>query len=250
MMNCQDITHVSLRLIVQLLLFGMFLYLFGKPAVERYLEKKVMVVTSRRETGGTPAPALTIVVRSNHTGTAWKKEVWGKFFVSTLCGESGKNQSITDCIEENTYDQSEISQSVNIGLDSFSTAVKDPWIEDFTYSVMGRTYTLNVTKKLRHDSLEHSILRIGLESSLHYDIYIHDPKYFYATRNPESEAPSVRKAVDPAELSYYYPFALTEVICLTITRFVLLLPDLSYYYLICLTITRFVIVLLLPVCPH
>ena len=200
---------------MQLLLFGMFLYLFGKPAVERYLDKKVIVVTSRREGGGTPAPALTIVVRRTDTGTGWKKETFQtKLFVESLCGDTDKNKSITDCFEENTFDLSEISQSVNLGLPVpgvSSNGVKDAWIEDFTYSFMGRTYTLNITKNLRYDSLADSLLRIGLEPNLTYDIFIHDPKYFYATRNPESEAPSVRKAVDPAKLSYYYSFALTEV---------------------------------------
>ena len=205
-MNEKNAFLVILRLIVQIWLFGMFLHFFGKPAVERYLDKKVMVVTTRKDTGGTPAPALTIVVRRNDTGTAWKNEVlWGKDYVSALCGEPGQNQSILDCIEENTYDQSEISQSVYLGLGGFAKVVKDPWIEDFTYSFMGRTYTLNITKKLRYDSLADSLIRIGLEPNLTYDIFIHDPKYFYATRNPESEAPSVRKAVNPAELSYYKP---------------------------------------------
>ena len=208
-------TATFLRLTVQLLLFGVFLYLFGKPAVERYLDKKVIVVTSRRERGGTPAPALTIVVRRRDTGTGWKKEtVETKSFVDFICGDTDTNQSITGCIEENTFDLSEISQGVNLGLPVpgvSSNVVKDPWIEDFTYSFMGRTYTLNITKNLRYDSLTDSLLRIGLEPNFTFDIFIHDPKYFYATRNPESGAPSVRKAVNPAELSYYYPFALTEV---------------------------------------
>ena len=212
-MNGKHAFFVILRLIVQIWLFGMFLHFFGKPALERYLDKKVIVVTSRRETGGTPAPALTIVVKRSDTGTAWKKEALrSKLFVESICGEpKNQNQSITDCIEENTYDQSEISQSVNLGLGFFSTTVKDPWVEDFTYSFLGRIYTLNITKKLRFDSLKDCPLRIGLEPNLNYDLFIHDPKYFYVTRNPESGAPSVRKTVNPAELSYFYSFALTEV---------------------------------------
>ena len=214
-MNGKSAIYVSLRLVVQLLLFGMFCYLFGKPAVERYLDKKVMVVTSRRESGGTLAPAVTIVVKRTDTGTAWKKKTFQtNAFVSSLCSEPDENQSIIDCIEENTYSLSEISQSVNLGLPLPgvpSNVVKDPWIEDFIFSFMGRIYTLNITKKLRYDSLADGLLRIELEPNLSYDIFIHDPKFFYATRNPESEAPSVRKALNPAELSYYYSFALTEV---------------------------------------
>ena len=171
-----------------------------------------MVVTSRRETGGTQAPAVTIVARGSDTQNGWKKDIsTSKFFVDSLCSDIGKNQSIIGSIKGNTYDLSEISQSVNIGFPILGVVNvgKDPWIEDFTYSFMGRTYTLNITKKLRYDSLANSLLRIGLEPNLTYDIYIHDPKYFYATRNPESEAPSVWKAVNPKELPFYYPFALT-----------------------------------------
>ena len=59
---------------MQIWLFGMFLHLFGKPAVERYLDKKVMIVLSRRETGGTEAPAITVVIKREETGTSWKKK--------------------------------------------------------------------------------------------------------------------------------------------------------------------------------
>ena len=65
---------VILRLIVHIWLFGMFLYLFGEPAIERYLAKKVMVVTSTRETGGTEAPALTLIAIGKNASTGWKKE--------------------------------------------------------------------------------------------------------------------------------------------------------------------------------
>ena len=101
-MNQQSALFLALRLIVQICLFGMFLYLFGKPAVERYLEKKVVVVTSRRETGGTEAPAITVVV-VNRNLTSWKKEVPSSEIHGLACGEPGPNQSIIGCIEESTY---------------------------------------------------------------------------------------------------------------------------------------------------
>ena len=203
--NEKSAFFVIARLIVQTWLFGMFLHFFGRPAVERYLDRKVMVVTSRRETGGTQAPALTILVRGSDTQNGWKKDIsTSKFFVDSLCSDIGTNQSIIGCIKGNTYDLSEISQSVNLGFPILGVVNigNNPWIEDFTYSFMGRTYTLNINKKLRYDSLANSLLRIGLEPNHTYDIYIHDPKYFYATRNPESEAPSVWKAVNPEELPY------------------------------------------------
>ena len=83
----------------------------------------------------------------------------------------------------------------------------------FIYTA-GRTYTLNITEKIRvGHSMSTNPLRIVLEKkeNLHYDIFIHDPKYFYVSRNPNPGHPSVRKHVNPEMLPYAYPFTLTEV---------------------------------------
>ena len=213
-MNGKSALYITSRLVIQVWLFGMFLYLFGEPAIGRYLDKKVMVVTSKRETGGTEAPALTIIAREPGTSIGWKKNMSGTNFIDSFCGGLSRSQSITGCIEENTYNISEISQSVNIGLpgsSGYSNPIKESWIEDFTYSPMGRSHTLNMTKKLRYKSLTDNILRITLDKRLEYYVFIHDLKFFYTTSNPESEAPSVRKTVEKDTIPIYYPFALTEV---------------------------------------
>ena len=59
--------------------------------------------------------------------------------------------------------------------------------------------------------LNDSLLRIKVNNTLDYHIFIHDLKYFYATSNQESEAPSVRNTVFANELPFYFPVALTEV---------------------------------------
>ena len=66
--------HTILRVIIQLWLLGLFLHFFGYPAVKKFQEKKVLVVTSKRNTNGTQAPALAIVVKRKETKTGWKKE--------------------------------------------------------------------------------------------------------------------------------------------------------------------------------
>ena len=90
--------------------------------------------------------------------------------------------------------------------------MKDPnWIEDFLHTYAGRTYTLDLPIKLKASSLPDSILRIGLNISFNFEIYIHDPKFFYVTRNPEPGHPCIRQYVDSQELPYVFAFALTEV---------------------------------------
>ena len=73
-MNSKNATLTILKLIIQIWLLGLFLYFFGFPALKKYQEKKVLVVTSKRNTNGTQAPALAIVVKRKETKTGWKKE--------------------------------------------------------------------------------------------------------------------------------------------------------------------------------
>ena len=91
--------------------FGLFLHFFGYPAVKKYQEKKVLVVTSRRETEGTPAPAVTIVAIRRKTRTGWKKDGWARF-VETFCKDANTAKTIVSCIEQETYNLSEILKSV------------------------------------------------------------------------------------------------------------------------------------------
>ena len=112
---------------MQIWLFGMFLYLFGEPAIERYLAKKVMVVTSTRETVGTEAPALTLIAIGKNASTGWKKEGLRAPLVDAFCGELSQNQSIQGCIEENTYNISETSKSVNILSSEFLVIISQMW---------------------------------------------------------------------------------------------------------------------------
>ena len=171
-----------LKLIVQLWLLGLFLHLFGLPALKRFQDKKVIVVTSTKATGGTPAPSVTVVVRDKKTGTAWKKkQLFG--FVKKLCTDANTTETISDCIGSQTYNLSEISTNVKMGLGYYARVVKDPWSEDFSYRYAGRTYTLDIPKKIRVGSLWSNPLRIVLKENLSYDLYIHDPKFFYISRN-------------------------------------------------------------------
>ena len=180
--------------------FGLFLHFFGYPAVKKYQEKKVLVVKSRRKIEGTQAPSVTIVSAGRDTKTGWKKEGWAGF-VETFCKDANTAETIVSCIEQETYNQSEITTKVTLGdmVEGYSNEVKDlNWTEDFTHTYAGRTYTLDFPIKLKALPSLDNTLRIGLElvpvmglkTSVKYEVYIHDPKYFHVTRNPEPGHPS------------------------------------------------------------
>ena len=155
------------KLIIQLWLLGLFLHFFGLPALERFHDKKVVVVTSTKESGGTPAPAVTIVVSGgNVTKSGWKESAYISGFVRNICNESNTTETIIDCIERQTYDISEVVKSVKFGLGYYSKKVIDPWIEEFSYVYAGRTYTLDINEKLRPKSIFANPLRILLKTNL------------------------------------------------------------------------------------
>ena len=156
-----------LKLIIQLWLLGLFLHIFGLPALKRFQDKKVIVVTSTKETGPTPAPSVTIAVRNKQTGIGWKKtQIRG--FVKKLCAYANTTETIIDCIERQTYNMSEIDAKVKFGIGYFAKVVTEPWKEDFSYRYAGRTYTLDISKKMRVQSVWSNPLRILLKENLLY----------------------------------------------------------------------------------
>ena len=196
------------KLIIQLWLFGLFLHIFGLPALERFNDKKVVVVNSFRRSGGTPAPAVTIAVAGKNAN-GWKDKLVFNEFMRKICKDA--NTTVIDCIESQTYNTSEIVKRVKLGLGHFATEVKEPWKENFSNAFAGRTYTLDISKNIKTNDIHENPLRIVLKSNLLYDLYIHDPKFFIVSRNPDPVYPVVHKNVDPKDLPYLYPFTLTEV---------------------------------------
>ena len=201
------------KLILQIWLFGLFLHFFGLPALRRYNEQKVIVVKSVRESSGVPVPAVTISVKDKVSGNGWKKQGVEWHPTKVLCKKSNSAEEITECIERLTYNLSEISSGVTLGPGrGFEQKIEDPkWEEDYLHTYAGRIYTLELPIQLDPTSLTHNFFRIGLKRDFKYDLYIHDPKNFYLTVNPEPGFPYVKKVVDPDNLPYYYRLGMTEV---------------------------------------
>ena len=75
--------------LIQLCLLAAFLFFFGVPSVTRYLEKRVLTVTSERNDGGVPPPAITIVAFNSEDG-GWNQPVPSTSFeaLAAVCGEA------------------------------------------------------------------------------------------------------------------------------------------------------------------
>ena len=88
-----------LRPSLQLVLLVIFLHFFGVPAVSRYQRREVMVVSSRRDTGGIQAPAVTIAAKNNGEGTGWENNVGNSTpAIENICS-TAENIFIPSCID-------------------------------------------------------------------------------------------------------------------------------------------------------
>ena len=104
------------KLILQLWLLGLFLHFFGLPALKRFHDKKVIVVTSVENTDGIPAPAITITVIGAKNGNGWKTQGAIRKFVTKHCKKAKSTNAIIQCIKRQTYNLSEISSGIKMGL--------------------------------------------------------------------------------------------------------------------------------------
>ena len=196
------------RAVLQVFLLVVFFAYFGWPAVERYLERKVMVVKDQRNTGGIPAPSITLEVRNPYSG--WRhREIWG---VEKNCNNTEEYNSIEQCIESNTFNQSEIVNDVLLGMidkKSLQEEDEDLWIEGFTSSREGRYYTMHTSQKMEPNDHKFQLFLL-LNYNFKYRISIHDKNFFILTYNVK--LPIITFGLNPNESSsHYYNFELTEV---------------------------------------
>ena len=176
------------------------------------------------KTESIPLPAITIVVNGAVGKNGWKKKVVDPKIVRKICKYAKTTDTLVACIESHTFNLSEISSGIRMGVGvpmgkiyANKSEVKDQnWIEDYTHTHFGRIYTLDHAIQLQSSSyMKKDSIRIDLkdaEENQNYDLFFHDPKYFYLNMNPEPGFPRVHKKVYPEVLPYYYMIALTEVV--------------------------------------
>ena len=126
-----------LRPALQVVLLVIFLHYFGVPAVSRYQRREVMVVSSRRDTGGIQAPAITISALSPEDLSGWKSG----FEDASITCISNISSIAQKCIEQKTYNQSETLNDVTLGYVKRQSLLNQDGLvtEDFTV-----TWTLSI----------------------------------------------------------------------------------------------------------
>ena len=208
---CQYLSVLGFKPIVQLLLISIFLQFFGLPSIHRFMDKRMLSVTSKKNTGGLAAPVVTIAPRNPRTKRGWSGNTTSyPKVVEDVCGH--QQEAIGGCIQNETFSNSDAFKDVILGFTEKKSLLEQEGLltEDFTTSWYGRTYTLDIHRKIGpDDKLDQFFLVLG--RNLDYRIFVHDPTYFVINTNPIGLPSLVFKIKTNESRSHYYQITLTEM---------------------------------------
>ena len=169
-----------------------------------------MVIKSSLPTGGIEAPAITIVARNPDTKMGWRYKENQPASYSDILRHQCKDYletNIEHCINQKTYDRSEVIADSFSG--SLTTTPTNNFTSDLTYVRVGRSYTLNIDRRIGFDDGIDQIF-ILFNYNLIYDIFIHDQNYFLNNINPFG-LPSLYQKLNPnTSFNQYNKLTLTK----------------------------------------
>ena len=163
------------------------------------------MVRTKRNTGGIPAPAITVVAREPNTLFGWKV---GAVEETNFCQSRKENQTVEECIEEHTFKSHDAIKDVLWGYFSKSIMSDDMIHEDFTMASFGKFFYVNVSKTMI--PTDNVRLSLALSDKFVYVIFIHDPDFFEINHQPTF--PAITKTINPTkDFNQIHSLMLTEV---------------------------------------
>ena len=167
---------VIFKLLLQLFLFIIFLWFFGAESMTKFLDKKVIVVKSKEETGGIPSPAVTICGR--HPTTFGWKNFNSSDSVLDACNSS---DNVFNCVESHEWGFNDtVKGAIKGGQVKKDLMDKTLWHRLF--SKHGQCFTLNADIKI-DPGLDLGEIAFYLNRYLNYVFYIHSADFFFENYN-------------------------------------------------------------------
>ena len=169
------------RAVIVFILVGSVLYFFGYPSLLKFKKRQTFISKSSVKFDEENPPAITVLGWRQREQKGWKNATMHDN-LENHCNLTLKYQEVKACVDENTFSHDEtILDAENI--DGAKIAKEKFWTEDLTNYDAGKLHTLNNSYRIGQDSTR---LKIGLNKSLNYTIFIHDPHIFMYSFNPDS----------------------------------------------------------------
>ena len=197
------------KLVCQIGFFVFFLCFFGVPNIKRYQQKEVMVVSSRKHSGGILAPTISVVARNPFSGKGWRSNNITSS-IQVIEDQCGKEENVQKCILERTYSLSDVIKDAHIGFERKESLMDSAlWHDDFTNTFFGRLFTLNITGRRITPDYTVDELFLHLQQNFNYTIFIYYQEFFVLNTNILS-FPVIIKDVSSSMGNHYWNLAVTE----------------------------------------
>ena len=202
------------RILLQLVLFALYMYMYGLAALERLNKKSTIVIKTRMNTDGIEAPSFTISARSRSTGMGWKEKlISNQHSNDTIVHQCKDFDTVEQCLDSQTFDRSEIIKGALVGYERKLSLMEeeDVWQQDFTYVRFGRSYTLHPKMRIGPED-DKDQLFILLDNKYFYDIFVHVKDFFILNDNRCTLPAIYIKIIPDASNRYkiYYKISATQ----------------------------------------
>ena len=175
------------------LLFFLFFYEFGIESIRKFLAKQKFVVESSREYTDSDHPAITVCASNGLHG--WRDGTILKHPFEKLCSEATNAQEAYQCINENTFDLSDILSGA---VDGNSEEIKESdWKVGIFRLNRGKCFTLNPASADIGTEIKHHLKIKYTDDNITQYTLIHDPEFYIPGPNP-STMPSVFSIQTPS----------------------------------------------------
>ena len=178
-------------------LISIFLNYFGLKSWERYQNQKVLVTQSWERPDFLPMPSITVCPASEDTGDGFSNvsrdsrisaTAEDKSILEYICGGL-EAERLVECVEKNVLDLASIvtfegyGPSPRIDNNTFKDfpLKEEHWKMNFDYTkgpchIFQNNQTIGTIEKG---------LKIGLNETMKHLIFVHDPRYFIKSKNPD-----------------------------------------------------------------
>ena len=165
------------------ILILLFCILFGFPSLQTFFAKETFFTEqSKTYDDAEDNPAITICPM-NRNSFGWKianiSAPPSKVF-QTICNASANADEAYECINKESYKIDDIIVETDDNI-----IKKSSWIEDISFLIFGKCYTLDKSFIQIGASLE-SQLELNFNASVEYVFMIHDEDFFVLSANPET----------------------------------------------------------------
>ena len=192
-------TQQFFKALVVLLLFLVFVLVFGCKSYEKYKQGGTTFNSRPIKNEAIRAPAITICPKNQVTQIGWKgnesmaMNTKANKLLGVFCKNATNAEDVSACIwsKTNSFDE-----AVDV-FENRGKAINETfWAEDATLMQYGRCYTLNNTLVLGSDF--ETSMYLFLNNTLRYTIVIHDPNFYFLAVNPLTIS-QIRMFLEPAD---------------------------------------------------